>query len=150
MMDQRISLVTLAVADPDRAAAFYEALGWRREESEPGIRVFDLLGQSLALYPRADLARDMGLSEAELGTGGMTLACNTRTRDEVAAVMDRAAAAGARILKPAHDVFWGGHIGYFADPDGHVWEVAFNPFSPLSDTGAFRWAGYGAGASQAG
>ena len=141
-MDQRISLVTLAVRDPDRAAAFSEALGWTRANSEPGIRVFDLLGQSLALYPRADLARDMGLSEAELGTGGMTLACNTRTKGEVAQIMARAEAAGARILRPAHDVFWGGHIGYFADPDGHVWEVAFNPFSPLAPTGAFRWAGY--------
>ena len=149
-MDQRISLVTLAVADPDRAASFYEALGWTRVDSEPGIVVFDLPGQSLALYPRADLARDMGLTEAELGTGGMTLACNTRTRDEVAQIMTRAEAAGARILKPAHDVFWGGHVGYFADPDGHVWEVAFNPFSPLSHTGAFRWAGYGDGPDQSG
>jgi len=144
-MEQRISLITLAVADPDRAAAFYEALGWTRVESEQGIKVFDLLGQSLALYPRADLARDMGLAEAELGTGGMTLGYNTRTREDVAEVMARAAAAGARILRPAHDVFWGGHIGYFADPDGHIWEVAFNPFSPLSDAGTFRWAGYGAG-----
>ncbi|MDF1709235.1 MAG: VOC family protein [Paracoccaceae bacterium] len=142
-MEQRISLVTLAVADPDRAARFYEALGWTRVDSEPGIRVFDLLGQSLALYPRADLARDMGMSETELGTGAMTLACNTRTRVEVAQVMAEAEAAGARILRPAHDVFWGGHIGYFADPDGHVWEVAFNPFSPLSAAGAFRWAGFG-------
>ena len=142
-MEQRISLVTLAVADPDRAARFYEALGWTRVDSEPGIRVFDLLGQSLALYPRADLARDMGMSETELGTGAMTLACNTRTLAEVAQVMAEAEAAGARILRPAHDVFWGGQIGYFADPDGHVWEVAFNPFSPLSAAGAFRWAGFG-------
>ena len=149
-MDQRISLVTLAVADPDRAAAFYQALGWTRVESEPGIRVFDLLGQSLALYPRADLARDMGLTEAELGTGGMTLGYNTRSKDEVSQVMARAAAAGARILRPAHDVFWGGHIGYFADPDGHIWEVAFNPFSPLSDEGAFRWAGYSDAPDQSG
>lgn len=149
-MDQRISLVTLAVTDPDRAARFYAALGWTPVDSEAGIRVFDLLGQSLALYPRADLARDMGLTEAELGTGGMTLACNTRTRDEVAQVMAQAEAAGARILRPAHDVFWGGHIGYFADPDGHVWEVAFNPFSPLSAEGAFRWAGYGAAPGQSG
>ncbi|MCD1625906.1 VOC family protein [Seohaeicola saemankumensis] len=141
-MDQRISLVTLAVADQARAAAFYEALGWTRVDSEAGIIVFDLLGQSLALYPRADLARDMGLSEVELGTGGMTLGCNTRDRAEVAQIIQRAKAAGARILKPAHDVFWGGHIGYFADPDGHIWEVAFNPFSPLSSDGAFRWAGY--------
>jgi uncharacterized protein len=141
-MDQRISLVTLAVADLDRAARFYAALGWRQTDSPAGICVFDLPGQSLALYPRADLARDMGLSEAELGSGAMTLACNTRSRAEVAQVMDRAAAAGARILRPAHDVVWGGHIGYFADPDGHVWEVAFNPHAPLSPQGAFRWAGY--------
>jgi uncharacterized protein len=141
-MEPRISLITLAVTDRDRAAAFYTALGLRRAESEEGIVVFDLLGQSLALYPRADLARDMGLTEAELGTGGMTLGYNTRTKPEVAQVLGRAEAAGARVLKPAHDVFWGGHIGYFADPDGHVWEVAFNPFSPLSPDGAFRWAGY--------
>ena len=141
-MEPRISLITLAVTDRDRAATFYSALGLRRAESEEGIVVFDLLGQSLALYPRADLARDMGLTEAELGIGGMTLGYNTRTRDEVAQVLGRAEAAGARILKPAHDVFWGGHIGYFADPDGHVWEVAFNPFSPLAPDGAFRWAGY--------
>ena len=149
-MDQRISLVTLAVADPARAAAFYEALGWTRAESEPGIIVFDLLGQALALYPRAELARDMGLEEGALGTGGMTLGCNTRSRDEVAQIMDRAGAAGARILRPAHDVFWGGHIVYFADPDGHIWEVAFNPFSPLSPEGAFRWAGYPEGPAQSG
>lgn len=141
-MEPRISLITLAVADPARAAAFYEALGLVRVDSEPGIVVFDLLGQSLALYPRADLARDTGLDEGDLGTGGVTLGYNTRSKDEVAQVLDRATAAGARILKPAHDVFWGGHIGYFADPDGHIWEVAFNPFAPLSEEGAFRWAGY--------
>lgn len=142
-MDPRISLITLAVDDLDRAAQFYTDMGWTRAETPPGMVVFDLLGQSLGLYPRADLARDMGISETELGTGAMTLACNTRTRAEVAQVMAEAEAAGARILRPAHDVFWGGHIGYFADPDGHVWEVAFNPFSPLSAAGAFRWAGFG-------
>ena len=141
-MDQRVSLITLAVADLARAAEFYTALGWARQDSDEGIVVYDLPGQSLALYPRADLARDMGLSEAELGVGGMTLACNTRDRAEVARIMERAEAAGARILRPAHDVFWGGHIGYFADPDGHIWEVAYNPFSPLSPEGAFRWSGY--------
>ena len=149
-MEARISLITLAVADPVRAAAFYEALGLERAESEAGIVVFDLLGQALALYPRADLARDMGLDEGDLGTGGLTLGYNTRSKDEVAQVMARAEAAGARVLKAAHDVFWGGHIGYFADPDGHIWEVAFNPFSPLSDAGAFRWAGYPAEAGQSG
>ena len=141
-MDQRVSLITLAVADLARAAEFYTALGWGRQDSDEGIVVYDLLGQSLALYPRADLARDMGLSEVELGTGGMTLACNTHDRAGVARAMAQAEAAGARILRPAHDVFWGGHIGYFADPDGHVWEGAYNPFSPLSPEGAFRWSGY--------
>lgn len=149
-MDQRISLVTLAVADLERAAAFYEALGWARVDSPDGIIVFDLLGQSLALYPRRDLARDMGLPEAELGTGGMTLACNTRSPAEVSQVMAQAEAAGARILRAAHDVVWGGHIGYFADPDGHIWEVAFNPFAPLSPEGAFRWAGFGDRPDQSG
>lgn len=150
IMEPRISLITLAVTDKDRASAFYTALGLRRAESEAGIVVFDLLGQSLALYPRVDLARDMGVSVVELGTGGMTLGYNTRTREEVAQVLDRAKAAGARILKPAHDVFWGGHIGYFADPDGHIWEVAFNPYSPLSQEGAFRWAGYAEDVPQSG
>ena len=141
-MDQRVSLITLAVADLARAAEFYTALGWGRQDSDEGIVVYHLLGQSLALYPRADLARDMGLSEAELGVGGMTLACNTHDRAGVARIMAQAEAAGARILRPAHDVFWGGHIGYFADPDGHIWEVAYNPFSKLSPEGAFRWSGY--------
>jgi len=142
-MDQRVSLITLGVTDVDRSATFNQALGWERVDSPEGIVVFDLLGQSLGLYPRADLARDMGLEEGDLGTGAATLACNLRDKEEVAQVLDRAEAAGGRILKPAHDVFWGGHIGYFADPDGHIWEVAFNPFSPLREDGAFRWQGYG-------
>jgi catechol 2,3-dioxygenase-like lactoylglutathione lyase family enzyme len=141
-MEPRVSLITLAVRDPDRSAAFYEALGWTREPGPEGVIAFDLLGQTLGLYPRADLARDMGLPEEALGTGGMTLSHNLRTRDEVAPLLARAEAAGARILRPAHDVFWGGHIGYFADPDGHIWEVAFNPFSKLRDDGAFCWGGY--------
>lgn len=141
-MDQRISLVTLGVRDLERAAAFYDALGWRRAPTPDGMVVYDLIGQSLGLYPLEDLARDMGVEPGTLGTGAATYACNTRDRAEVAATLARAEAAGARILKPAHDVFWGGHIGYFADPEGHVWEVAWNPFSPLSPEGAFRWEGY--------
>lgn len=141
-MEQRVSLITLGVADVARAAAFYESLGWTREQSPEGIVVFDLIGQTLGLYPRADLARDMGLEESELGAGGATLAYNVREKDEVAQVLARARAAGARILKEAHDVFWGGHIGYFADPDGHVWEIAHNPLSPLREDGAFRWTGW--------
>ncbi|WP_319826303.1 VOC family protein [Thalassovita sp.] len=142
-MDQRVSLITLAVDDLDRARAFYAAMGWSPVETPPGIVVFDLLGQSIGLYPKADLARDMGMDPSELGTGAMTLALNTRTRAEVTDLFTAATAAGARVLKPPHDVFWGGHIAYVADPDGHVWELAFNPFSPLRADGAFRWAGYG-------
>lgn len=142
-MEQRVSLITLAVDDIDRAASFYDALGWQRQATPDGMVVYDLLGQSIGLYPKADLARDMGLDPSELGSGAMTLAFNTRTKDEVAQIVDAARAAGARILKDPHDVFWGGHIAYFADPDGHVWEIAFNPFSPLREDGAFRWSGYG-------
>jgi len=143
VMEPRVSLITLGVEDVARAAAFYAAMGWRRVDSPEGIVVFDLLGQALGLYPRADLARDMGVAPETLGTGAMTLAYNLRDKAEVAEVLDAARAAGARVLREAHDVFWGGHIGYFADPEGHVWEVAHNPFSPLSAEGAFRWEGYG-------
>lgn len=143
VMEPRVSLITLGVEDVTRAAAFYAAMGWRRVDSPEGIVVFDLLGQALGLYPRADLARDMGVAPETLGTGAMTLAYNVRDKAEVAQVLDAARAAGAHVLREAHDVFWGGHIGYFADPEGHVWEVAHNPFSPLSAEGAFRWEGYG-------
>ena len=142
-MDQRISLITLAVDDPDRSAAFYDALGWQRQDTPDGIIVYDLLGQSLGLYPKSDLARDMGLKPEDLGTGAMTWACEQHDKASVDAVVKAAHAAGAHILKDPHDVFWGGYIAYFSDPDGHVWEIAHNPFSPLRDDGAFRWLGYG-------
>ncbi len=142
-MDQRVSLITLGCRDITRASAFYEALGWKRAEAPEGIVVFDLIGQALGLYPLDDLARDMGLAPDALGVGASTLACNVLEKQEVSKVLDDARNAGAKILKPAHDVFWGGHIGYFADPEGHVWEVAYNPFSTLGPDGEFRWAGYG-------
>ncbi len=142
-MDQRISLITLGVSDVTRSAAFYEALGWARVDTTDGVVAFDLIGQTLGLYPRAELARDMGLKESDLGAGGSTLGYNVRDKDDVAQILAKAKAAGARILKEAEDVFWGGHHGYFSDPDGHIWEVAHNPFSPLREDGAFRWNGYG-------
>ncbi len=142
-MQQRVSLITLAVSDMGRSAAFYEALGWARVKTDDGVVAFDLIGQTLGLYPRAKLAEDIGIREADLGRGAMTLGYNVSEKQEVAALIDVARAAGARILKEASDVFWGGHHGYFADPDGHIWEIAHNPFSPLSDEGAFRWNGYG-------
>ena len=144
-MEPRVSLITLGVANLERSAAFYEALGWRREEQAGGVVSFDLLGQSLSLYPRADLARDMGVEEASLGHGAITLAHNVSGREDVAPLVERARKAGARVLREPSDVFWGGHIAYLADPDGHVWEIAWNPHAPLGPGGAFRWNGYADG-----
>ena len=143
-MEQRLSLITLGARDMNALAAFYEALGWRRTESPDGVIAFDMIGQTLGLYPHEKLAEDIGLEPEALGNGAITLAHNVRNKDEVAALLDRAEKAGARILKPAQDVFWGGHHGYFADPEGHIWEIAWNPFSPLREDGAFRWNGFGA------
>ena len=141
-MEQRVSLITLAVADMERAATFYEALGWRRVETPDGVIAFDLIGQTLGLYPRAALAEEIGVDLlARPGFSGITLAHNVREKAEVDAVIARAEAAGARVLKEPGDVFWGGYHGYFADLDGHIWEVAFNPFSPLGSDGSFQWNG---------
>ena len=141
-MDQRLSIVTLGVDDLQRARAFYEALGWRvaSEENAESIVCFTLNGIGFALYPREKLIEDIG-SRAGSGeaTGAVTLAYNVRRREDVAKALDEAERAGGVIVKPAQDVFWGGHSGYFKDPDGHFWEVAWNPFSPLDDKGNFAW-----------
>ncbi|WP_299730570.1 VOC family protein [uncultured Tateyamaria sp.] len=142
-MEQRVSLITLGARDVDALAAFYEALGWARVDSPDGVIAFDLIGQTLGLYPLAGLADEIGVSVDTLGHGAMALAHNVREKGDVAALLAQAEAAGARVLKPAADVFWGGHHGYFADPEGHIWEVAFNPFSPLGPDGAFQWNGVG-------
>ena len=141
-MEQRVSLITLGVEDMDRAARFYEALGWQRVESPDGVIAFDLIGQTLGLYPKAALAAELGIDVSDIGGfSGVTFAHNLRTKDEVAPFLERVRAAGGNILKEAQDVFWGGHHGYFADPDGHVWEIAHNPFSPLGPNGEFQWGG---------
>ncbi|MEP5154465.1 VOC family protein [Planktotalea sp.] len=142
-MEQRISLITLGVRDVDRLTAFYDALGWSRVDTQDGVIAYDLIGQTLGLYPLEKLAEDIGLDVAELAAGRSTLGYNCREKSEVGDVLAAAETAGARLLKPATDVFWGGHHGYFADPDGHIWEVAHNPFSPLREDGAFRWNGHG-------
>ncbi len=140
-MFQRVHLITLGVDDLNAAAAFYAALGWQKvEDGAPGIVAFDLYGASLGLYPRADLARDMG-RELPRGSGSMTLSHNVREKDDIDAVIEAARAAGATILKEPHDVFWGGRTSYFTDLDDHVWEVAWNPFSPLGEHDEFQWGG---------
>ena len=139
-MKQRFHLITLGVDDQTKAAAFYDALGWERAESPDGVIAYDLWGATLGLYPRGKLAEDLG-RELPRGSGAMTLSCNVREKDEVAEVIKVAEAAGATIVKPPHDIFWGGHIAYFEDPEGFVWEVAHNPFSPLGANDEFQWNG---------
>jgi uncharacterized glyoxalase superfamily protein PhnB len=136
MTPQRITLITLGVVDLAAARAFYARLGWvEHRESQPGIAFFQLHGQALALFGRAALAADQGRPEAELGTGAITLAQNFATTADVDAAFAAALDAGATALKAPEAVFWGGYSGYWADLDGHVWEVAMNPFWPLSPDG---------------
>lgn len=139
-MEPRISLVTLGVEDLDRARRFYgDRLGW--PESSAGnaeVAFFRTGGVVVALYPGRLLAEDARLPPERAPFGGITLAHNVRERHEVDAVLSRAVAAGARLLRPAEDTSWGGRTGYFADPDGHPWEIAWNPHFPLGPDGAIR------------
>lgn len=142
-MEPRLNLVTLGVAELGRAVAFYrDALRWpMSNESVGDVAFFQAGGVVLALYPRPLLAEDARLPEGPGGFGGITLAQNVREREDVDRVLAEVAAAGARILKPAEDAFWGGRSGYFADPDGHPWEVAWNPGFPLDGEGLVRLQG---------
>jgi len=126
-MEQRVSLITLGVADLDRSRRFYEALGWKAGDTPEGVVFFQIPGGVFGLWSRAALAEDAGVADSG-GFGGIAIAYNARSRDEVDAVLAEAVAAGAKLLKPAKEAFWGGYSGYFADPDGHAWEVAHNPF----------------------
>jgi catechol 2,3-dioxygenase-like lactoylglutathione lyase family enzyme len=138
-MEQRLSLVTLGVADLERSRRFYEdGLGWRRGNKHEEVTFYQLGGMVLALWGRDALAQDARLPGAGSGFGGIALAYNTRSREEVDTVLAAAEAAGARILKPAEDTFWGGYAGYFADPDGHLWEIAWNPDWTLAEDGSVR------------
>lgn len=133
-----LHLVTLGVADLARAIAFYEAFGFvRRGKAHEDVAFFEAGSVMLSLYPAHALARDAEVSDVagQDAFRCITLACNTTTQDEVDTLMRRAAALGAHVLRPAQPVFWGGYMGYFADPDGHVWEIAHNPFFPFDDQG---------------
>ena len=138
-MEQRLSIVTLGVADLARSRQFYERLGWRRSMAKTeGIVFFQTGGMAVALYPREELAKDANAAGESRGFAGMTLAYNTRTREEVDRVLSEAKSAGATIVKEAKDAFWGGYSGYFADPDGFLWEVAWNPFFEIGENGAIQ------------
>ena len=139
-MQPRVSLVTLGVADLARAVAFYrDGLGWPVSSvGGDGVAFFRTGGVILSLYPWSDLAADAGLAAVGPGSGfrGIALAHNVAGRDEVDAVLAEAVRAGATLLRSAHDAFWGGRSGYFADPDGHAWEIAWNPGFPFAADGS--------------
>jgi len=127
-MQPRISLITLGVSDLERSIRFYEqGLSLPRMESPPSVAFFNLKGTWLALYGREALAEDAGVPAERGGFAGITLAHNLASKEEVDRLMAEAVAAGARLVKQPQDVFWGGYSGYFADPDGHLWELAWNP-----------------------
>ena len=135
MTPQRVSLITLGTADIDRSRAFYTALGWEPVPSPPEVVFYQLDGMVLGLFGLDSLAKDQGRPDAKLGTGATTLAQNFSDRASVDDAFAKATAAGATPLKQPEEVFWGGYSGYYADPDGHVWEVAHNPFWKIDDVG---------------
>jgi uncharacterized protein len=137
-MEQRLSLVTLGVSDLGRAKRFYEALGWvTNTDPELDVVFFQAGGMVVALWDRAKLAEDSGVKDSG-GWGGVTLAHNVRSPEEVDRVIAEAETAGATIPRYGAETFWGGYSGVFVDPDGHPWEVAHNPRWTIEDDGSIR------------
>jgi catechol 2,3-dioxygenase-like lactoylglutathione lyase family enzyme len=135
-MEQRLSLVTLGVADLQRARTFYQALGWSPvDPGDDDVVFFQTGGAVVALWGRAQLAADSMVTDTG-GWGGITLAHNVRSPQEVDAVLDQVRAAGGDVRRPGAETFWGGYSGLFVDPDGHPWEVAHNPGWRLADDGS--------------
>lgn len=140
-MDQRVSLITLGVGDLARSRAFYEALGWRsRAAPDDDVAFFQTGSMIVALWDRGRLAQDSGVRDGG-GWGGVTLAYNARSPEQVDAVIAEARAAGATIPRAGAETFWGGYSGVFVDPDGHPWEVAHNPHWTIGDDGSVTLAG---------
>lgn len=133
-MEQRLSVLTLGVRDLDRATAFYTALGWRAAPAPEGVVFFQTGGVVVALWDRAALEVDSCATDSG-GWGGVTLAYNVTSREEVDEVIAQAEAAGATIGRRGGGTFWGGYSGVFIDPEGHPWEVAHNPFWSVTDDG---------------
>ena len=144
-MEQRISVITLGVIDLKRSRAFYAALGWSgATQSSVEIAMYNLHASAFALYQRNDLAAD---AEVPLSSGmghhpPFTLAYNAASTKDVDKILSQAQLAGGKSIKPAQKASWGGYSGYFADPDGFLWEVAHNPFSPLGPKNEFNWGGF--------
>jgi predicted lactoylglutathione lyase len=134
-MEQRISLITLGVSDLARAKAFYERLGWRGQEVQETV-FFQAGGLAVVLWGEDMLADDAGVQRgSDQGFRGMSLAHNVRSRQEVDDVVSSAEAAGATVTRPPAETFYGGYAGYFTDPDGHAWEIAYNPGFALAEDG---------------
>lgn len=137
MTPQRVTLITLGVADLAASRAFYARLGWvEHAESQPGVAFFQMHGAVLGLFGKDELAVDQGRAGADLGVGAMTLAQSFATEAEVDTAYAAAIAAGGTALKVPEKVFWGGYSGYWADADGHVWELAMNPYWTLAADGS--------------
>jgi predicted lactoylglutathione lyase len=137
-MEQRLSLVTLGVGDLARARAFYEALGWQTNAApDDDVVFFQAGGMAVALWGRTELADDSGVTDGG-GWGGITLAHNVRSREEVDAIVAEAERAGAQVTRAPGETFWGGYTGVFVDPDGHPWEVAHNPHGTIAEDGSLR------------
>ena len=136
-MEQRVSLITLGVADPGRSRAFYESLGWSGESPDGDVVFFQAGGIILALWRRGKLAEDSAVDDGG-GWGGVTLAYCVSSPEEVDAILSRAEAAGATIGRSGAPTFWGGYSGVFIDPDGHPWEIAHNPGWVLAEDGSVR------------
>jgi uncharacterized protein len=135
-MEQRLSLITLGVTDLGRARAFYEALGWSTSaKPDDDVVFFQAGGMVVGLWGRGQLAEDSGVSDSG-GWGGVTLAYNARSREDVDAVLAQAKEAGAMIARSGAETFWGGYSGVFIDPEGHPWEVAHNPFWTIHEDGS--------------
>ena len=141
MTQQRMTLITRGVADLAASRAFCAHLGWVEHGSQPGVAFFQMHGAVLCLSGRVDLAKDQSREGAALGTGAITLAQNFSAEAEVDLAFATAIAAGGTALKAPEKVFWGGYSGYWADPDGHVWELAMNPFWPLAADGSLTLPG---------
>jgi catechol 2,3-dioxygenase-like lactoylglutathione lyase family enzyme len=144
-VEQRVSLITLGVADLARARSFYEALGWRGQETEETM-FFQAGGAVVVLWGREKLAADSGVEAGEAGGfGGIVLAHNVGSRAEVDEIVEAAEGAGATVTRPASETFYGGYAACFADPDGHLWEVAHNPGFTLADDGSLILPDFGGG-----
>ncbi len=142
-MQQRLSIITLGVTDLKRSVQFYQSLGWTLANAEDAenIAAFNLPTMTLALYPRDKLAEDAGVTMSLQQFPSFSMAYNVSSESEVDDIMRDVEAIGALVVKKAEKKFWGGYSGYFADPDNNLWEVAFNPFSPLGENGEFQWGG---------